>query len=385
MRALSYEGPARVTVKDKPDPRIEHPQDAILKVTCAAICGSDLHLLHGLVPDTRIGSTFGHEIVGVVEEVGPEATGLSRGERLVVPFNISCGGCWYCERGLTACCENTNPSSDVACGVYGYSHTTGGYDGGQAEYVRVPFAAVGPEKLPDDLSDEEAVVLADALPTGYQGAEMCNLKGGETVVVFGAGPVGLFAMKSAWLLGAGRVVAVDKVGYRLEFARRWAGVETLNFEEVDVITEVKDMTEGRGADCSIEAVGCEAAGSPMQRAVGVYGKMVAGSAHALNWCFHATRKGGTISVLGVFGPPYNLVDFGTAMNKCQTIRTGQASVKRYVPHLMEHVRARRIDPKPMITHRWPLEKASEAYHTFARKQDGCIKSVLLPHGGATVH
>jgi threonine dehydrogenase-like Zn-dependent dehydrogenase len=385
MRALSYEGPARVTVKDKPDPRIEHPQDAILKVTCAAICGSDLHLLHGLVPDTRVGSTFGHEIVGVVEEVGPEATGVSRGERLVVPFNISCGGCWYCERGLTACCENTNPSSDVACGVYGYSHTTGGYDGGQAEYVRVPFAAVGPEKLPDELSDEEAVVLADALPTGYQGAEMCNLKGGETVVVFGAGPVGLFAMKSAWLLGAGRVIAVDKVDYRLDFARRWAGVETLNFEDVDVITEVKDMTEGRGADCSIEAVGCEAAGSPMQRAVGIYGKMAAGSAHALNWCFHATRKGGTISVLGVFGPPYNLVDFGTAMNKCQTIRTGQASVKRYVPQLMEHIRAGRIDPKPMITHRWPLEKASEAYHTFARKQDGCIKSVLLPHGGATVH
>jgi threonine dehydrogenase-like Zn-dependent dehydrogenase len=379
MRALSYRGPSHVAVEEKPDPRIEHPQDAILKVTCAAICGSDLHLLHGLVPDTRIGSTFGHEIVGIVEDVGPQAMGVSRGDRLMVPFNISCGGCYYCQRGLTACCENTNPSSDVACGVFGYSHTTGGYDGGQAEYVRVPFAGVGPMKVPDDMADEDVIALTDALPTGYQGAEMCGLQGGETVVVFGAGPVGLFAMRSAWLLGAGRVVAVDKVPYRLEFARRWAGAETLNFEEVDVIAAVKDMTEGRGADACVDAVGLEAAGSPMQRAVGVYGKTVAGSAAALNWCFHATRKGGTVSVVGVYGPPFNLVDFGTAMNKCQTIRTGQCSVKRYMPHLLEHVRAGRIDARALITHRYPLERASEAYHAFARKKDGCIKPVLLPH------
>jgi threonine dehydrogenase-like Zn-dependent dehydrogenase len=384
MRALTYQGPARVAVGEKPDPRIEHPQDAILKVTCAAICGSDLHLLHGLVPDTRIGSTFGHEIVGVVEEAGPGVRGVSRGDRLMVPFNISCGACYYCQRGLTACCENTNPSSDVACGVYGYSHTTGGYDGGQAEYVRVPFADVGPERVPDDMADEDVIALTDALPTGYQGAEMCDLHGGETVVVFGAGPVGLFAMRSAWLLGAGRVIAVDAVDDRLEFARRWAKAETLDFREVDVIAAVKDMTEGRGADACVDAVGLEAAGSSLQRAAGIYAKTVAGSAHALNWCFHATRKGGTVSVVGVYGPPFNLVDFGTAMNKCQTIRTGQCSVKRYMPHLLEHVRAGRIDARALITHRYPLERASEAYHAFARKKDGCIKPVLLPHG-TTVH
>jgi threonine dehydrogenase-like Zn-dependent dehydrogenase len=384
MRALTYEGPSRVAVGEKPDPRIEHPQDAILKVTCAAICGSDLHLLHGLVPDTRIGSTFGHEIVGVVEELGPGVRGIFRGDRLMVPFNIACGACYYCQRGLTACCENTNPSSDLACGVYGYSHTTGGYDGGQAEYVRVPFADVGPERVPDDMADEDVIALTDALPTGYQGAEMCGLHGGETVAVFGAGPVGLFAMRSAWLLGAGRVIGVDAVDERLEFARRWAKAETLDFREVDVVTAVKDMTEGRGADACVDAVGLEAAGSPLQRAAGIYAKTVAGSAHALNGCFHATRKGGTVSVVGVYGPPFSLVDFGTAMNKCQTIRTGQCSVKRYMPHLLEHVRAGRIDARALITHRYPLERASEAYHAFARKKDGCIKPVLLPHG-ATVH
>jgi threonine dehydrogenase-like Zn-dependent dehydrogenase len=383
MRALTYEGPFRVAVRNKPDPRIEHPQDGIVRVTSAAICGSDLHLLHGLVPDTRVGSTFGHEFTGVVEEVGSEVAGVAPGDRVMLPFNISCGGCFYCQRGLTSCCESTNAASDVACGVYGYSHTAGGYDGGQAEYVRVPFIGVDAEKIPDDLEDLDVLPLTDALPTGYQAAEMCDLKGGETVVVFGAGPVGLFAMRSAWLLGAGRVIAVDHVPYRLAFARRWANVETLDFDEVDVVTSIKAMTDDRGADASIDAVGCEAAGSPMQRAAGVYGKMVAGSAAALNWCFHATRKGGTVSVVGVYGPPFNLVDFGTAMNKAQTIRTGQCSVKRYMRHLLDHVRAGRIDAKGVFTHRLPLERAPEGYHTFARKQDGCIKVALFPNG--TLH
>lgn len=384
MRALTYEGPFRVAVRRKPDPRLEHPQDAIVRVTAAAICGSDLHLLHGLVPDTRVGSTFGHEFVGTVEEVGRDCQGLSPGDRVMVPFNISCGACFYCQRGLTACCENTNPASDVACGVYGYSHTTGGYDGGQAEFVRVPFAGVGAERVPDDLEDLDALPLTDALPTGYMGAEMCGLEGGETVVVFGAGPVGLFAMRSAWLLGAGRVIAVDKVPYRLDFARRFANVETIDFTQADVITTVKAMTGDRGADACIDAVGLEAAGSPLQRAAGVYGKMEAGSAAALNWCFHATRKGGTVSVVGVYGPPFNWVDFGTAMNKCQTIRTGQTSVKRYMKHLADHVRHGRIDARGVFTHRLPLEKAPEGYRTFARKQDGCVKVALFPHG-ETIH
>jgi threonine dehydrogenase-like Zn-dependent dehydrogenase len=383
MKAVTYDGPFRVRVTNKPDPRIEHPQDAIVRVTAAGICGSDLHLLHGLVPDTRVGSTFGHEIVGVVEEVGPQVTGLERRDRVMVPFNISCGGCFYCQRGLTACCESTNPASDVACGVYGYSHTTGGYDGGQAQYVRVPFADVGPMKVPEDLSDLDAVPLTDALATGYFGAEMLDLKGGETVVVFGCGPVGLFAQRSAWLLGAGRVVAVDQVPYRLEFARRWAGVETLDFREVDVITAIKGMTEGRGADASIDAVGCEARGDALQVA-GIYAKNQAGSAAALNWTFHATRKGGTISVIGVYGPPFNLVDFGTAMNKNQTIRAGQCNVKRYMAHLAEHVRSGRIRASEVFTHRYPLERAPEAYHLFAQKRDGCIKPVLFPDG-RTVH
>jgi len=383
MKALTYQGPFRVAVREKPDPRLEHPQDAIVRVTAAAICGSDLHLLHGLVPDTRVGTTFGHEFTGVVEEIGSEVTGLAKGDRVFVPFNIFCGGCYFCQRGLTACCENTNPASDVACGVYGYSHTTGGYEGGQAEYVRVPFAGVDAEKIPEDMGDLDVLPLTDALPTGYQAAEMCELRGGETVVVFGAGPVGLYAMKSLWLMGAGRVIAVDRVGYRLDFAKRWARVETLNFDEVDVVTAIKSMTEERGADASIDAVGCEAAGSPLQRAIGVYAKLEGGSAAALNWCFHATRKGGVISAVGVYGPPFNLVDFGTAMNKAQTIRTGQCSVKRYVPRLLEHIREGRIDAKALFTHRLPLDEAPQGYHTFAQKKDGCIKVALFPHG--TVH
>ncbi len=380
MRALTYEGPYRVAVRDKPEPRIEHPQDGIVKVRAAAICGSDLHLLHGLVPDTRVGSTFGHEFTGTVEELGPEVTGVKPGDRVLLPFQIFCGGCHYCERGLTSCCESTNPASDLACGVYGYSHTTGGYDGGQAQYVRVPFIGVDAEPIPDELDDLDALPVTDALATGYQAAEMCDLRGGETVVVFGAGPVGLYAMRCAWLLGAGRVIAVDDVPYRLAFARRFAQVETLDFREVDVVATVKALTEDRGAHCSIDAVGCEAAGSALQRATGVYGKLQGGSAQALNWCFHATRKGGTVSVVGVYGPPFNWVDFGTAMNKALTIRTGQCSVKRYAPRLLEHIRAGRIDAKAVFTHRVSLEEAPAAYHTFARKEDGCIKVALFPNG-----
>jgi threonine dehydrogenase-like Zn-dependent dehydrogenase len=384
MRALTYEGPYRVAVREKPAPRIEHPQDGIVRVTAAGICGSDLHLLHGLVPDTRVGQVFGHEIVGVVEELGRDATGVAVGDRVMLPFPIFCGSCFYCQRGLTSSCENTNPGTDAACGVYGYGHLTGGYDGGQAEYVRAPFIGVDAEKIPDALDDLDALPLTDALSTGYFAAEMCDLEGGETVAVFGAGPVGLFAMRSLWLMGAGRVIAVDEVDYRLEFARRWAGVEPLNFRDVDIVATIKSMTEGRGADASIDAVGCEAAGSAVHRAAGVYGKLEGGSPVAFNWCVHSTRKGGTISVVGVYGPPYAAFDFGSAMNKQHTIRAGQCPVKRYMPHLLEHVRTRRIDPKPLFTHRLPLAEAPEGYRTFAQKRDGCIKVALLP-GGATLH
>ncbi|WP_408891491.1 zinc-dependent alcohol dehydrogenase [Myxococcus faecalis] len=379
MRALTYQGPFRVRVENKPDPRLEHPQDVILRVTKSAICGSDLHLLHGLVPDTRVGHTFGHEFTGVVEETGTEVSQLRKGDRVVVPFNISCGGCFYCERGLTALCENSNPSSDVACGVYGYSHTTGGYDGGQAEYVRVPYADVGPLKIPDDMEDEEVLFLGDILPTGYMGAEMGEIKGGETVVVFGAGPVGVFAMRSAWLMGAGRVVAVDCVQYRLDFAERFAKVETVNFQEVgDVVAYLKEMFEGRGPDVCIDAVGMEAEGSTSHRVMGLGLKLEAGAPTVLSWCIDAVRKGGNVSIVGVYGPPWNVMPIGTAMNKGLTLRMNQCNVRRYMPHLLKHIREGRIDAKAIITHRFGLEDAPEAYHLFAQKRDGCVKCVLTP-------
>jgi threonine dehydrogenase-like Zn-dependent dehydrogenase len=383
MLALTYRGPNRVRVEKKAEPTVEHPNDIVLRVTRTAICGSDLHLLHGFVPDTRVGCTFGHEFAGVVEEVGPSVESLKRGERVVVPFNISCGTCFFCARGLTGNCENSNPNASVASGVYGYSHTTGGFDGGQAEYVRIPFADVGPMKIPDDMTDEEVLFLSDILPTGYQAAEMGEIKPGETVVVFGCGPVGLFAQKSALLLGAGRVIAVDDLDYRLDFARRYNGVETVNFRQVgDVVTHLQKMTDGRGADVCIDAVGCEAKGSLAQTIFGVKAKLFAGAATAINWSIAAARKGGNVVIIGVYGPPYNAVDIGTAMNKGLTLRMNQANCKRYMPHLLEHIRAGRIDAQGIITHRFPLEHAAEAYALFESRRDNCIKCVLVPPNAA---
>lgn len=380
MRALTYDGPYRVKLRDKPEPTIEHPMDGIVKVRTAAICGSDLHLFHGLVPDTRIGSTLGHEFTAEVMEIGPEVQGVSVGDRVAIPFTIFCGACYFCVRGLTASCENTNPASSLACGVYGYSHTVGGYEGGQAEYVRVPFIGVDAEPIPEDIGELDALATTDALPTGYQAAEMCALGGGETVVVFGAGPVGLFAMKAAWLFGASRVIAVDEVEERLAFARRFASVETLNFRETPIVETILEATEGRGAHATIDAVGLEASGRPMQRLFGIRAKMQAGSSAALDMAIHSTRKGGTVVAIGVYGPPWIAMDFGTAMNKQLTIRTGQCSVKRYMPRMFEHIREGRIDAQEVFTHRVPLEQAPEAYRTFARKEDGCIKVALFPDG-----
>jgi threonine dehydrogenase-like Zn-dependent dehydrogenase len=383
MQAMIFEGPYRVSVGNKPDPVILHPNDAIVRVTRSAICGSDLHLLHGFITDTRVGCTFGHEFAGVVEEVGTSVRTLKPGDRVVVPFNISCGTCFYCSRGLTACCENTNPNSEMAAGVYGYSHTTGGYEGGQAQYVRVPFADVGPMKIPDDMDEEEVLFLSDILPTGYQGAEMGNIQPGDTVVVFGAGPVGMFAMKSAWLLGAGRVIAVDSLEYRLDFARKYAQVETLNFkDEENIVATLKELTKGRGPDVCIDAVGLEAEGSALHSVLGVKLKLEAGSPTAINWAIQSARKGGTVSIIGVYGPPWNMVAIGTAMNKGLTLRMGQCNVKRYMPHLLEHIRAGRIDASGIITHRFPLAELPRAYELFEKKLDGCIKCVLLPHGHA---
>jgi threonine dehydrogenase-like Zn-dependent dehydrogenase len=379
VRAVVYEGPGRVKVEEKPDPRIEHRDDAILRVTRAAICGSDLHLLHGLVPDTRVGSTFGHEFTGVVEEIGPGVRGLVPGDRVVVPFNIACGACFYCRRGLFGDCESSNPMSDLASGVFGYSHTAGGYDGGQAEYVRVPFADVGPMPIPDDLEDEDVLLLSDVLPTGYQGAEMGGIREGDGVAVFGCGPVGLVVARSAWLLGAGRVVAIDRVEARLAFARRWARAETLDLNEVDdPVAALKERFGGRGPDVCVDAVGLEASGSPWQTLVGRRLKLAAGSTVALSWAIHAVRKGGTVSVVGVYGPPQNPVPIGVAMNKGLTLRLAQANVKRYLPRLLEHLRAGRLDGRSLLTHRFPLEHAARAYDLFAARGDGCVKCVLVP-------
>lgn len=381
MRALTYRGPSNVKVVDKPDPHIEHPDDIVLRVTRTAICGSDLHLYHGLVPDTRVGATFGHEFAGVVEEVGPGVQSLTRGDRVIVPFNIACGSCFFCARGLTSCCDNSNPANDLVGGCFGYSHTTGGYDGGQAELVRVPFADVGPMKIPADMHEEDVLFLTDILPTGYQAAEMGDIKEGESVVVFGAGPVGLMAAKSAWLQGAGRVIVVDDVGYRLDLARSWANAETIDFTEHGkhgIVGFLKEISEGRrGPDVCIDAVGCEASGSFLQKALGM-SMLQAGAATALMWAIQAVRRGGNVVAIGVYGPPWNLVPIGEAMNKGLTLRSAQCNVKRYLPRLLEHIRAGRIDPKGIISHRVSLEDAPEAYRIFARKEDRCTKCVLVP-------
>ena len=380
MRAMTYRGPFRVRVQDKPDPKIEHPQDAIVRVTRAAICGSDIHLYHGLVPDTRIGTTFGHEFTGVVEEIGSAVDNLKRGDHVLVPFNISCGVCFFCSRGLFGNCHNSNPNATAACAIYGYSHTAGGYDGGQAERVRVPYANVGPTIIPEGISEEDALMLTDACPTGYQAAEMGDIKEGDTVIVFGAGPVGIFAARSAWLMGAGRVIVWDHLDYRLDFVRRWAKVETFNFTHVeDVVLFCKKITDWLGADVCIDAVGADAAGSMLQTITGLRMKLQAGSATALNWCINSVRKGGTVSIVGVYGPTFNLVAIGNVLNKGITINANQCSVKRHLPRLFEHVKAGRLKPSEIITHRFPLEDISEAYRIFTSKLDDCIKPVVIPN------
>ncbi|MFL5814504.1 MAG: zinc-dependent alcohol dehydrogenase [Bdellovibrionia bacterium] len=379
MLAMTYRGPYRVRIDQKPMPEIEHPNDAIVRVTRSCICGSDLHIYHGLMPDTRIGTTFGHEFIGIVEQIGPSVKNLKVGDRVAVPFNISCGSCFFCQRELYGNCQNTNPAASIGAGFYGYSHTTGGYDGGQAEYVRVPFADVCPFKIPEDIQDDDAVLLTDIFPTGYQAAEMGEIKKGDTVVVFGAGPVGLFAAKSAWLMGAGRVIVVDQLEYRLEFAKKFAHAETLNFMSVkDVGLHILKMTDGLGADVCIDAVGAEADGNLLHTITGVHLKVQGGAPTALQWAIESVRKGGVVSIVGVYGPPLNMVPMGAAMNKGLTMRMNQCNVKRYVPRLIEHIRAGHVKPSDMITHRVPLEDVSEAYHRFSSKLDECIKTVLIP-------
>jgi len=379
MRAMTYRGPYRVRVDDKPDPRIAHPNDAVIRVERAAICGSDLHLYHGMMPDTRVGHTFGHEFIGVVEQIGSSVETLSVGDRVMVPFHISCGTCWFCARGLFTNCHNVNPNATAVGGIFGYSHTTGGYDGGQAERVRVPFADVGPQVIPDWLDPEDALLMTDALGTGYFGAQLASIREGDTVVVLGAGPVGLFAAKSAWFMGAGRVIVVDQLEYRLQKAREFAHAETINYAEVDdVVLEMKKQTDFLGADSVIDAVGAEADGNFLMHVSSAKLKMQGGSPVALNWAIDGVRKGGTVSAMGAYGPIPSLVKFGDAMNKGVTIHMNQAPVKRQWPRLLEHIQAGHLKPSDIITHRIPLEHIGEAYHLFSSKLDGCIKPVIVP-------
>jgi threonine dehydrogenase-like Zn-dependent dehydrogenase len=390
MKAACWTGIGSVTVEDVPDPIILNAEDAIIRVTLTAICGSDLHLYNGLVPSMMKGDIMGHEFMGEVVEVGDGVKNLKAGDRVVVPFPIACGRCFFCKKELYSLCENSNPNAGMAekmwghspCGIFGYSHLTGGFAGGQAEYVRVPFADVGPIKIPDTITDEQALFLSDIYPTGYMAAEACDIEEGDTVAVWGCGPVGQFAMKSAQLLGASQVVGIDRIPERLAMARRECDAVTINFEEVDDVNDaLKDITGGRGPDSCIDAVGMETHEGTIG---GVYdyvmqtAKLENDRPGALRQAFLCCRNGGIVSVPGVFGGYVDKIPMGSVMNRALTIRTGQTHVQKYLRPLLDRVERGEIDPSFVITHRVKLSDASEAYETFRNKEDDCIKVVMTP-------
>ncbi len=389
MRALCWHGRGDVRVEHVPDPELLNPGDAIVRVSATAICGSDLHLLDGYIPTMQKGDILGHEFMGEVVEVGSAVKKLKVGDRVVVPFPIACGQCYFCKHDLWSLCDNSNPKATLAetmfghapAGIFGYSHLMGGYAGGQAEYVRVPFADVGPFKVPESLSDEQVLFLTDIFPTGYQAAENCGIQGGDVVAVWGCGPVGQFAIKSAWLLGAERVIAIDRVPERLEMARTQGQAEVINYEEVDARERLNELTGGRGPDACIEAVGLESHGLG---AAGLYDrtkqelKIETGRPHALRQAILSCRKGGVVSVAGVFGGFIDKLPMGAAFNKGLTFKMGQTHVHRYLKPLLETIEAGRIDPSFVITHKLSLDDAPSAYRQFRDKEDGCIKVMLRP-------
>ena len=390
MRAACWMGKQDVRVEQVPDPKILNDRDAIVKVTSTAICGSDLHLYNGFIPSMESGDVVGHEFMGEVVEVGRGVTNLQKGDRVVVPFPIACGGCFSCKHGLFSLCENSNPNASMAekmwghspAGIFGYSHLLGGYAGGQAEYARVPFADVGPIKVPGELSDDEVLFLSDIFPTGYMGAEMCNIQPGDTIAVWGCGPVGQFAMKSAFLLGAERVIGIDRFPARLRMAREKVGAEALNYEEVSVLEALKELTGGRGPDACIDAVGMEAHTPGL---IGAYDRakqammLETDRPIALREAIMACRNGGVVSVIGVYGGFVDKFPIGSFMNRSLTLRTGQAHVQKYMRPLLERIQRREIDPSFVITHHMRLEDAAQGYAIFKEKQDDCIKIVLKPH------
>jgi len=389
MKATCWMGKRNVQVQDVRDPEILNPRDAVIRITSTAICGSDLHLYNGFVPTMERGDILGHEFMGEVVEVGSEVHNLSRGDRVVVPFPIACGHCNMCEKELFSLCENSNPNAWMAekmwgyspCGIFGYSHLTGGYPGGQAEYARVPFADVGPLKVPEGMSDEQALFLSDILPTGYMAAEHADIEPGDVVAVWGCGPVGQFAIASAYMLGAERVIAIDRFPYRLRMARDRAKAETINYEEVDVYDALREMTGGRGPDGCIDAVGMEAHAPGV---IGAYDRMKQAAMlesdrpNALREAIMCCGNGGTVSVAGVYGGFIDKFPMGAFMNKSLTMKTGQTHVHRYMRPLLQRIEKGDIDPTFIITHRGRLEEAPQMYETFLNKEDECMKVVLKP-------
>ncbi|GAB3023363.1 zinc-dependent alcohol dehydrogenase [Spirosoma pulveris] len=385
MKAAVFHKIGDIQVDTVDDPRIEQSRDAIIRVTSTAICGSDLHIYDGFIPQLK-NEVLGHEFMGIVEDVGSEVTNLKKGDRVVVPFTVACGKCYFCQKNLQMHCENSNPEhygpdggllTEKGGGLFGYTDLYGGYNGGQAEYVRVPYADYGLHTVPESLKDEQVLFLTDIFPTGWSAIEWGELKGGETVAIFGSGPVGLMAQKSAWIQGAARVIAIDPVNYRLEKARRVNNVETLNPDEVDVIEAIRQMTNGRGADLCVDAVGMEADRSLLEKAKAVI-NFEKGTPKVLELCFQAVRRGGIVSVVGVYGTPFDNISIGRMFDKGITVRFGQSFVHKNMSHLLDLVVEGKVVLDDIISHTLPLADASKAYDIFKKKQDDCTKVVLKP-------
>ena len=389
MKAVTWHGKHDMRCEHVPDPRIEQARDCIIKVTSCAICGSDLHIYNGVIPEMHAGDVVGHETMGEVVEVGAECQDLKVGDRVVIPFTISCGECFFCRNGWHSACERSNPDAPKAeklwghspAGLFGYSHLLGGYAGGQAEYLRVPFADAGALKVPNGMPDEQALFLSDIFPTGYMAADFCNIRGGETIAIWGCGPVGQFAIRSAILMGAGRVLAIDAIPERLEMARA-AGAETLDFSKLDIYDAIQQRTHGRGADACIDCVGTEpyatSGADAMIDRIKVATYLGTDRPHVLREAIHCCRNFGTVSVVGVYGGYLDKIPIGSAINRGLTFRMAQTPVQAYMPKLLSLIEEGRIDPSFVITHRASLEDAPDLYETFNAKQDQCIKVVLTP-------
>lgn len=391
MKAITYHGKHDMRCETVPDPKIEHPRDCVIKVTSCAICGSDLHIYNGVIPDMHSGDVMGHETMGEVVETGHDCKNLKVGDRVVIPFTISCGECFFCQNGWYSACERSNPDAEKAAklwghspaGLFGYSHLLGGYAGGQAEYLRVPYADVGPLKVPNGMSDDQALFLSDIFPTGYMAADFCDIKPGQTIAIWGAGPVGQFAIRSAFMLGAERVISIDTVPERLELSRA-AGAETIDFRASDVYDVIQQKTRGRGADACIDCVGTEplatSSADAMLDRVKVAAYLATDRPHVLREAIQCCRNFGIVSVVGVYGGYLDKIPFGSAINRGLTFRMAQTPVQAYMKKLLKHIEDGDIDPSFVITHRASLDEAPDLYKIFNEKQDNCVKVVLKPNG-----